>query len=143
MSLTPLEGDCHSCTHFGTCRQIRQHDVILVARAPLGTFLLGQRAIDTHTACAVVFPVQVLIGAAPSARREGTLVTEAEFSMFGTLSAAVATHLAICEALGKLVFKMSSGERAGDVFWHMYGGRGRWYCGILGGRIMVLRWLVS
>ena len=86
--------------------------------------------------------MQVLIGAPPSAR-EGTLVTETEFSMFGTLSAAVATHLAICEALGKLVFKMSSGERACDVFWHMYGGRGRWYGGILGGRIMVLRWLVS
>jgi hypothetical protein len=38
---------------------------------------------------------------------------------------------------------MSSGERAGDVFWHMYGGHGRWYGGILGGRIMVLRWLAS
>ena len=142
MSLTPFEGDCHSCAHFGTCRQIRQHDVILVARSPLCTFLLGQRAINAHTARAVVLPVQVLVGAAPSARREGTLVTEAEFSMFGTLSAAVATHLAICEALGKLVFKMSSGERAGDVFWHMYGGHGRWYGGILGGTIM-LRWLVS
>ena len=142
MNLIRLGGDCHTRTRFGTRRQIRQHGLVLVIRAPFGTFLFGQSAHDAHTASAVIPPVQILLGAAPSARREGTLVTEAEFPMFCTLSAAVAAHLTICEAFRELVFKVGSDERAGDVFRYMYSSRGRWYGGMLGGRIMVLRWLV-
>ena len=95
MHSTPFQGDCHACTHFGTRSEIRQYRVILFARAPLGTLFLGQRAVDAHYAGAAVLPVLFLVGAAPSARREGTLVPEAEFAMFCALTAAMAAHLTI------------------------------------------------